>query len=73
VGGGLALTAVLFALLHGVWLDTGWSIQVDLVALRNAAVTGLACAWLRARRGSLLLPVAAHGLVDFLFFLPRMR
>jgi len=72
LGWGLATTTVLFALLHGVWLDAAWSVRVDLIALRNAAVTGLAFAWLRARTGSLLLPVAAHGLVDFLFFLPRM-
>lgn len=72
IGWGLAATAVLFALLHGLWLDAEWSIHVDLIALRNAAVTGLAFAWLRARTGSLLLPVLAHGLVDFLFFLPRM-
>lgn len=72
LGWGLALTTVLFALLHGVWLDGDLVIRFDLIALRNSAVTGLAFAWLRARTGSLLLPVVAHGLVDVLFFLPRM-
>jgi membrane protease YdiL (CAAX protease family) len=43
-----------------------------LIALRNSTISGAAFAWLKARTGSLLAPVAAHGVEDFLFFLPRM-
>ena len=46
--------------------------HIELIALRNATVSGLVFAWPRARTGSLVTQVIAHGLEDFLFFLPRM-
>lgn len=72
LGWGVILTSLLFGLLHGFWLDSNFKIQVDLIALQNATISGLIFAWLRARTGSLLMPVLAHGMEDFLFFLPRM-
>ena len=69
---GVILTSLLFGLLHGFWLDSNLKIQIDLIALQNSTISGLIFAWLRARTGSLLMPVLAHGMVDFFFFLPRM-
>jgi uncharacterized protein len=68
----LLLSSLLFALLHGFWLDPGLVPHLEPLALRNSFVSGLAFGWLRWRTGSLVLPVAAHGLEDVLFFLPRM-
>lgn len=72
LGWGALVTALLFGLLHGLWLDSFLSLHIDWIALRNAVVSGLVFAWLRARTGSLVMPVVAHGLQDFAFFLPRM-
>jgi hypothetical protein len=72
LGWGALLTALLFGLLHGLWLDSVLSLHIDWIALRNAALSGLVFAWLRARTGSLLMPVVAHGAQDLAFFLPRM-
>lgn len=72
VGWGMIVTSLLFGLLHGFWLDNNLAIQIDIIALRNAAISGLIFAWLREKTGSLLMPIIAHGLEDFLFFLPRM-
>lgn len=72
MGWGLVIASLLFGALHGLWLDEGFSVQVDWIAWRNATISGLLFAWLRARTGSLLLPVVAHSLENLLFFLPRM-
>lgn len=61
-----------FALLHGLWFDSAFTLRLDLTLIRNALIAGLLFAWLRERTGSLLMPVAAHGAWDFFFFLPRM-
>lgn len=66
------LTSLLFGLLHGFWFDDHLTVHIEAIAFRNAAFSGLVFAWLRTRTGSLVLPVAAHGMEDFLFFLPRM-
>lgn len=72
VGWGFILTSVLFGLLHGVWFDNSLTLQLDGIALANATFSGCVFAWLRERTGSLLFPIAAHGIEDVLFFLPRM-
>ena len=72
IGWGVVVTSLLFGLLHGFWLDGSLSIHLEIIALRNAAISGFIFAWLKNRTGSLLVPVVAHGLEDFLFFLPRM-
>lgn len=69
---GIIVTSLLFGLLHGFWLDNNLAVHIELIALRNATISGLVFAWLRARTGSLVMPIMAHGLEDFLFFLPRM-
>lgn len=72
MGCGVLVTSLLFGLLHGIWVDINLSINIDLIGLRNAILSGFIFAWLRERTGSLLAPVIAHGLEDVLFFLPRM-
>lgn len=72
VGWGIVITSLLFGLLHGFWLDANLAVHADAIALRNATISGFIFAWLRARTGSLVMPVIAHGVQDFLFFLPRM-
>ena len=71
-GLGIVVVSLLFGLLHGFWLDKNLAVHIEVIALRNATISGLIFAWLRARSGSLVMPVIAHGLEDFLFFLPRM-
>ncbi len=71
-GWGVIITSVLFGLLHGFWLDSNLSVHIEVIALRNATISGLIFAWIRVRTGSLLMPVIAHGVEDVLFFLPRM-
>ena len=72
VGWGIVITSLLFALLHGFWFDSSLAIHVNGIALRNSLISGFIFAWLRARTGSLVMPIIAHGVEDFLFFLPRM-
>lgn len=72
IGWGIIVTSLLFGLLHGFGFDTNLAVHIEVIALRNATISGLIFAWLRARTGSLVMPFIAHGLEDFLFFLPRM-
>jgi membrane protease YdiL (CAAX protease family) len=72
VGWGVIVTSLLFGLLHGIWLDGSLALHVDVIALRNSAISGFIFAWLRERTGSLTMPILAHSLEDVLFFLPRM-
>lgn len=72
IGWGVIVTTVLFSLLHGFRLEGHYSIHFDSIALVNSFFTGFIFAWLRERTGSLVMPVIAHGMVDFLYFLPRM-
>jgi membrane protease YdiL (CAAX protease family) len=72
VGWGVIVTSMLFGLLHGLWLDDTLALHINVIALRNSAVSGFLFAWLRERTGRLVMPMMAHGLEDFLFFLPRM-
>jgi membrane protease YdiL (CAAX protease family) len=71
-GWGVVVSAVVFGLLHGLWIDEGTGLQMNLVALRNATLSGLVFAWLRERTGSLLMPILAHGAEDVFLFAPRM-
>lgn len=72
LGWGVVVSAVVFGLLHGLWIDEGTGLQLNLVALRNATFSGLVFAWLRERTGSLLTPILAHGAEDVFLFAPRM-
>lgn len=69
---GIIVTSLLFGLIHGFWVDHNLVVHIEVIALRNATVSGFVFAWLRIRTGSLAMPVLAHGLEDLLFFLPRM-
>jgi membrane protease YdiL (CAAX protease family) len=72
MGWGALATSLLFALLHGFQFQGNLSLHLDIIALENSFISGLIFTWLRERTGSLVMPVIAHGLEDFLFFLPRM-
>lgn len=72
IGWGVVVTSLLFGLLHGFYLDDSLTIHIEVIAFRNAAISGFIFAWLKKETGSLLVPIIAHGLEDFLFFLPRM-
>lgn len=72
IGWGVIVTSILFSLLHGFSLDHTLSLHIEAIALTNSFISGLIFAWLRERSGSLVMPMIAHGLEDFLFFLPRM-
>ncbi|NJD60008.1 MAG: hypothetical protein C3F13_01070 [Anaerolineales bacterium] len=72
MGWGAVITSLLFSLLHGFGFNNDLSIHIDAIALRNSFISGFIFAWLRERSGSLLMPVIAHGIEDFFFFLPRM-
>jgi membrane protease YdiL (CAAX protease family) len=72
MGWGALATSLLFGLLHGFQFQPDFSLQLDVIAIENSFISGLIFAWLRERTGSLVRPVIAHGLEDFLFFLPRM-
>jgi uncharacterized protein len=72
LGWGVIVASLLFGLLHGFWVDKNLAVHLEMIALRNAAISGLIFAWLRIRTGSLVMPVLAHRLEDSLFFLPRM-
>ncbi len=72
IGWGVVVTSLLFSLLHGFWFDDHLSLHLDMIALRNSLISGFIFAWLKERTHSLVMPVIAHGVEDFLFFLPRM-
>ena len=71
-GWGAIITSLLFGLLHSFWFDGQLALHFELIAFENSTISGLIFAWLRARTGSLVMPILAHGAEDFLFFLPRM-
>jgi membrane protease YdiL (CAAX protease family) len=58
--------------LHGFWFDNNLAVHIDIIALRNSFISGFIFAWLKDRSNSLLMPIVAHGIEDFLFFIPRM-
>lgn len=73
-GWGVPLTAVSFALSHGLSVGRhadgasslvhGWSLAMNLAAFGRTLFTGLVYAWMRERSGSLLMPMAMHTLVN---------
>jgi len=72
VGWGVIIISLFFDFLHGFWLDDSLAVHINWIALRNATLSGFIFAWLRESSASLVVPVIAHGVEDFLFFLPRM-
>lgn len=72
IGWGAVLTALLFGLLHGFWIEAGWSIHIRWYPVLFSCLTGALFAWLRERSGSLLFPFFTHGVIDCFIFLSRM-
>jgi membrane protease YdiL (CAAX protease family) len=72
VGWGALITAILFGLLHGFWVEADWSLHINWYPVLFSCLTGMLLAWLRERSGSLLFPFLTHGVIDFSIFLARM-
>lgn len=72
IGWGSVITALLFGLLHGFWVEADWSVHINGLPVLFSCLTGMLFAWLQARSGSLVFPVLTHGLIDFSIFLTRM-
>jgi membrane protease YdiL (CAAX protease family) len=41
LGWGIIVTSLLFGLLHGFWLDKNLAVHIEMIALRNATISGL--------------------------------
>lgn len=61
IGWGIMLTAWLFGLGHGIWLDAEGMLVFDPVYLIMTFVAGLLLGWIRALTGSLWLAYLAHA------------
>lgn len=72
IGWGVIIVTLLFALLHGIWLDYRLQLNISIVPLLSAAVSGFIFGWLRERTKSLVFPMIAHSAWNLFFFLPRM-
>ncbi len=73
VGWGVIISAVLFGLLHGLWLDNNLALHLQWFPVCLTIIMGIAFAWQKERTGSLFIPIITHGVVDFLAFVFRMR
>lgn len=66
------IVILISALVFGLWHGLGYanaSFTFDFMSAAFPFVGGLAYGWLRFHSGSLLLPIAAHGLGNCAFFL----
>ncbi len=72
LGWGAVLTTLIFALLHGFWLDPALRLHLLPGRVMISLFTGAVFAWLRERTGSLLFPCLAHSAVDFFAYFGRM-
>tara|TARA_A100001391_G_scaffold205337_2_gene205126 strand:- start:230 stop:1084 length:855 start_codon:yes stop_codon:yes gene_type:complete len=61
IGWGVVLTAWLFGLAHGIWLDADGTLAFDPVYLVMTFVAGLVFGWIRALTGSLWPAYLAHA------------
>lgn len=61
IGWGIVLTAWLFGLVHGIWLDAEGMLVFDHVYLVMTFVAGLMLGWIRALTGSLWPAYLAHA------------
>lgn len=72
IGWGVWITALLFGLLHGFWVDSTFALHFQWFPVAFSSVTGFVFAWQKERTGSLLWPVLTHGAIDSLIVLVRM-
>ena len=72
LGWGAVLITLIFAPLHGFWLDPALRLHLLPGRVLISLFTGAIFAWLRERTGRLFFPFLAHGAVDFFAYLGRM-
>ena len=74
MGYGSFVVSAAFGLLHGVTFDEQLALQCSLPTVAFTGTVGLVLAWVRARSGNLVLPVAAHNLTNLvLVAMPGLR
>lgn len=57
-------TAVLFGAVHAMHINADWSIHLNWMAGILPGIGGLILVWMRARTGSLLLPILLHNVMN---------
>ncbi|RPI34024.1 MAG: CPBP family intramembrane metalloprotease [Chloroflexota bacterium] len=72
IGWGTVITALIFGLLHGFWVEPGFAFHFLWYPVVFSSVTGFLLAWQKERTGSLLIPVLSHGAIDFFISWVRM-
>lgn len=63
-GWGLPIVAVLFALGHGVWVDSHLHLKVSFGGMIFPLTIGLALGWLRERAGNVWPCIVLHTVID---------
>jgi hypothetical protein len=63
IGWGAVLTSVFFGVGHGLGFEHG-QIQIAWIPILLTGAVGFLLAWMRARTGSLVLPVAFHNIIN---------
>ncbi len=66
MGYGAIAVSVVFGLLHGIGFDKSLHLQVSMFTIAMTGFIGFILAWLRARTGSLALPVIVHNLTNLI-------
>jgi len=72
IGWGAFITALLFGMLHGFWIESGVAVHFNPIGVFFNGLAGMVYAWQRQRSGSLLFPVLTHGAIDVFIELVRM-
>ncbi len=72
IGWGVLISALLFGLLHGFWIEADWTVHINAYPVLFNCLTGALFAWQKERMGSLAFPIFTHGVIDFLIVAVRM-
>ncbi|MFA8301297.1 MAG: lysostaphin resistance A-like protein [Hyphomicrobiales bacterium] len=63
------ITAMVFALLHGLSFNDSWGVKFDLIPFLYTGVLGFLYGWITIRTKSILLPMISHSLNNVVSFL----
>ncbi len=66
IGWGVIITSVLYGLIHGLFADTSFDIQVALTKIIVTGLIGFVLAWVKERSGSLVPAILGHNLLNFI-------
>jgi membrane protease YdiL (CAAX protease family) len=66
MGYGALTISVAFGLLHGITFDEQLTLQCSLLTVAFTGIVGLVLAWVRARTGSLVMPVVVHNVTNLI-------